>query len=372
LKNLLFSFLSCFKNGLFVATVFIPTLIATIYYSTIASDIFISEARFVVRSPQRQQNTNVLGSILSGSGFSRALDDSFSIHEFILSRDALSELNEKLELKKKFSDSKIDFLNRFPGPISDDSFEAFFKYYLKQITVTHDGISNITALKVHAFSADQAYDINQQLLILSERLVNQINDRARLDSVKYAQAEVAEAERRAKEATLALVSYRNQRSVFDPDRQSALQLQQISKLQDELISAKMQFNQVRSLSPDNPQIGVLQKRVYNLQSEIDTETAKITGIGNNTLSNKSADFEKMNLERAFADRQLASAMATLENAKNESRRKALYLETVVQPSKPDAATEPKRIKSILTTLAFGMLCWAIFSLLISGVKEHTD
>ena len=36
-------------------------------------------------------------------------------------------------------------------------------------------------------------------------------------------------------AALALAQYRNKGAVFDPERQSALQLQQVSKLQDELM-----------------------------------------------------------------------------------------------------------------------------------------
>jgi len=41
------------KHRLFWLTVVLPTLIAGIYYGLIAADIYISEARFVVRSPER-------------------------------------------------------------------------------------------------------------------------------------------------------------------------------------------------------------------------------------------------------------------------------------------------------------------------------
>jgi capsular polysaccharide transport system permease protein len=160
--------------------------------------------------------------------------------------------------------------------------------------------------------------------------------------------------------------------VFDPERQSALQLQQVSKLQDELISAKMQLAQIRGLSPENPQIPVLQKRVGAIDQEIAAEMAKIAGGGNNSLTNKAADFERLSLERAFADRQLASTMTSLENARNEARRKALYLERIVQPSKPDMAVEPRRLRSIFTVLVMGLIAWGILSMLLAGVREHKD
>jgi capsular polysaccharide transport system permease protein len=323
LKSPLKSLTSLFKNRLFLATVFIPSLLAIIYYGFIASDIYISESRFVVRSPQRQQSSSMLGAIFSGAGFTRSQDDAFSLHDFILSRDALTELDTKLQVRKAFNDPKIDFLSRFPGLLGDDSFESLHKYYSQNISIVHDNASNISTLRVSAFNAEQSHAINELLLIMGERLINQTNDRGRQDLVKYAQAEVASAESKTKEASLALAGYRNQRSVFDPDRQSAIQLQQVSKLQDELIATKMQLAQVRTLTPDNPQVPVLQKRAEALQREMDNEMAKVAGGGNNSLTNKAAEFERLTLERAFADRQLASAMGSLEGARNEARRQAL-------------------------------------------------
>ena len=61
-------------NWIFFLTVVVPTTIAIIYYGVIASDVFISESRFVVRSPQRQAQTG-LSALLQGGGFARSQDD---------------------------------------------------------------------------------------------------------------------------------------------------------------------------------------------------------------------------------------------------------------------------------------------------------
>jgi capsular polysaccharide transport system permease protein len=372
LKKIFSPITKLLKNTVFVVTVLVPTSLAFIYYGLIASDVFISESRFVVRSPQRQQSSSVLGAIFSGAGFTRSQDDAFSVHDFIVSRDALSELDKKLQIRKAFADSNVDFLSRFPGLLGDDSFESLHKYYGKQVSVVHDSTSNISTLRVSAFNAEQSHAINELLLVMGERLINETNDRGRQDLVKYAQAEVAVAEGKTKAASLALAGFRSQRSVFDPDRQSAIQLQQVSKLQDELIATKMQLAQVRALTPDNPQVPVLQKRSEALQREMDTEMAKVAGGGSNSLTNKAAEFERLTLERAFADRQLASAMGSLESARNEARRQALYLERIVQPSTPDKAVEPRRLRAIFTVLMMGLIAWGILNILLAGVREHKD
>lgn len=353
-------------------TVFLPTSFAIGYYGYFASDVYISESRYVVRSPQRQQSGSVLGALFSGSGFARSQDDAFLVHDYVLSRDALKELDEKFQIRDAYSSKSIDMISRFPAVFDDASFEALYKYYGKKVSITHDSSSNISTLRVQAFSAKQAHANNEHLLQMGERLVNQINERGRQDLVTYAQTEVADAERKAKAVAFALASFRNQRSVFDPDRQSALQLQQIARLQDELVGAKIQFEQVRALSPENPQLPVLQMRVEALKREVTNEVAKVTGGGNSSLSNKAAEFERLTLERAFADRQLASTMASLETARNESRRKALYLERIVQPHLPDSPLEPRRVRYVFATLVVGLLAWGILSLLRAGIKEHQD
>jgi capsular polysaccharide transport system permease protein len=68
------------KNKILWLTVIIPTILAIIYYGLIASDVYISESRFVVRSPQRQTQTG-LNAFLAGTGFSRSQDDTYSVHD---------------------------------------------------------------------------------------------------------------------------------------------------------------------------------------------------------------------------------------------------------------------------------------------------
>jgi capsular polysaccharide transport system permease protein len=356
---------------IFWVTVVLPTIFGTIYYGLVASDVYISESRFVVRSPQRQQQSGFVGAILQGTGFSRSQDDTYSVHDFILSRDALTELEKQLAIKKSYSSRDVDFINRFPGLDWDDSFEAFFRYYRSRVSIDYDTVSSISVLRVRAFTAEESKKINDLLLMMGERLVNNLNDRSRQDLIKFAEQEVKIAEDKAKTTADALAAFRGKQSVFDPDRQSTLQLQGVAKLQEELLTTEAQLAQIKSLSPNNPQVSVLSRRVDALRTSIRAETEKIAG-GAGALNVKSANFERLQLERAFAEKQLSSAMASLETARSEAQRKQLYLERLVQPNLPDKAVEPRRIRSLLTVLAVGLVAWGIVSLLVASVREHVD
>lgn len=159
--------------------------------------------------------------------------------------------------------------------------------------------------------------------------------------------------------------------MFDPEKQSALQLQQVTSLQSQLFSAQTQLRQLQLISPQNPQISVLKNSISELEKQIKEATGGVAG-GKNSLSNKAASYTRLQLDSQFADKQLASALAAMETARAEAQRQQLYLERLVQPNKPDIAIEPKRLKSIFEVFALGMIAWGILSLLLAGVREHHD
>ena len=356
------------SQRLFWLTVVLPTLLAIGYYGFIAADVYISESRFVVRSPERQ-SASPLGVLLKGTGFTRSQDDSYTVQDYMLSRDAMRWLDEKQGLRAIFA--KGDVFARFPGLDGDASLENMYRYYPKVVGVQLDALSSIGSLTVRAFNPEDAQQINQHLLQKAEELVNQLNERGRQDMIRFASDEVTKAAARAQEAGLALADYRNKNAVIDPEKQSAIPLQQIAKLQEELISSKAMLAQLQLAVSDNPQIPVLKSRIQLLEREIASVSQKITG-GGLSLASKAADFQRLALEKEFADKLLASALTSLEQARDEAQRQQLYLERIAQPNLPDAPMEPRRLRAILAILALGLIVWGVLYILIAGIREHTD
>jgi capsular polysaccharide transport system permease protein len=359
------------RHIVFVLTVIAPTCIAILYYGFFASDVFISESRFLVRSPQHQTQGGLFGEILQGSGLTHSQDDTYSVHDYILSRDALRELDAELGVRASFTSKQVDPLNRFPGLMWDPSFEELYRYYGKHVGVEYDTASSISTLTVRAFTTYDAQRINDHLLQMSERLVNRLNERSRQDLIHYATDEVKLATDKATAAAVALFEYRSKHEIFAPDQQAVLQLEGVAKIQEELVSTEAQLAQLQKLSPNNPQIIGLESRAQTLRHAIGTEAAKVTSA-NGSFSARAPNFERLTIEAEFADKQLGVALADLETARNEALRQQLYLERLVQPSLPDKAMEPRRIRSMFTVLFVGLIAWGIVSLLIAAIREHAD
>lgn len=355
---------------IFYLTVVIPTLAAILYYGIFASDVYISESQFVVRSPEKPAATG-LGVLLKSAGFTNASDEVYAANAYIASRDALADLNRKGFIAQAYGKPEISIFDRFNSSGANGSFEALYKYYLKKVTVKQDSASSIITLTVRAYSREDAYAINKQLLERSEALVNSLNARGRTDLIQYALAEVKDAMGESRQAAIALAAFRNREGVVDPDKQAAVQLQMVSKLQDELISTRADLAQLQTFTPQNPQIPALQSRVLEIGAAIDRELGKVAG-NRRSLAATAVQYERLTLENQFADKQLAAAMASLQEAQNEARRKQAYVERVSQPNLPDEALEPRRLRGILATFALGLVAWGILKMLFAGVREHAE
>ena len=358
-------------NPLFLVIVVLPTLLAAVYFGRIASEVYISESSFVIRGPERQ-SANPLGMILKGAGFTRSQDDGYAVQDFILSRDALRALNERQGLRTAFASKDVDIFSRFAGlEWWDDSFESLHTYYHKHVDVQLDSVSSVVTLTTRAFTDEDSFRMNQHLLEMSEALVNQLNERGQQDLIRFAAHEVAEAETKAKAAALTLAQYRNEQGIIDPERQSVIPLQQIAKIQDELIATKIQLAQLQLLAKGNPQIPALKNRAQFLEAEIQAESMRVAG-GDRSLASKAGEFQRLALDKEFADKQLTIALVSLEQARNEAQRKQLYLERIAQPSKPDMAMEPRRIRGVVATCILGLIAYGVITILIAGIREHQD
>ncbi len=359
------------RHIVFVVTVLVPTLTAIVYYSLIASDIYISESRFIVRSPQKPVQSGLLGDLLQSTGITHSQDDTYAVRDFILSRDAVKELESKFDIRKVYAVGHGDIFARFPDFDRDRSFEAFLKYYRKHVGVDYDPVTSITVLTVRGFSAEDAYRINNLLLDMSERLINGLNERSRSDLIRFAENEVKIATDKARDASLAMLAFRSQQSVFEPDKQAAIQLEGVAKLEAELVSTEAELAQLKKLSPGNPQIVGMESRAETLRNAIGSEAAKVTS-GKGSLSAYASEFERLTLASTFADKQLGVALASLETARSEAARKQLYLERLVQPNLPDKAMEPRRLRAVLTVFLFGLVLWGTASLILAAIREHGE
>jgi capsular polysaccharide transport system permease protein len=359
-----------FKDSLFILTVVVPFLLSILYFGFLASDVYISESKFVVRSPEKPSPTGV-GVILQNVGFTGGSEEIYAAQSYAVSRDALRAINQNDAFEKAYTADHIFVLDRFDPLGLFGSFEDLYEYFRSKVRLLNDTTTSITTLTVRAYTPEEAQRVNQRLLEMSEATVNRLNVRGRQDVVRTAQDEVTQAKAQAQSAAVALAAFRNQYGVVDPEKQADVQMQMVSKLQDALIGAKTELAQLQRYTPLNPRIPVVESQIATVQAEIDKELGKVTGT-RGSLAQSAVRYERLLLENQLANKQLTGALTTLEQARNEAQRKQAYVERIVQPNLPDAPMEPRRLRGILATLALSLVAYGILRMLLAGVKEHAQ
>jgi capsular polysaccharide transport system permease protein len=355
-------------NIWFWAIVGLPTLIAGVYYFAIASDLYLSEAKFIVRSPKQVQ-TSSIGALIQSTGLARAVDDTAVVEDFIMSRDAVRNLEQHNDLRVVFGRPEGDFVTRFPGMLRRSDFEALFRRYDHFVSVETDHTSGVTALRVKAYRPEDAQVIARALLNYSEQLVNELNERARTDSLSTAEHEVDREQKEVSRIQSQLTAYRVEQKMLDPKSASTGVLELIGQMSSAQATARQQLGELFKNSPNSPQIPLVQTRIASLDKLIAEERAKISGDTNSVVATLT-EYERLALDRELAEKALASAFTSLEAARLEAQRQQLYIETIAQPNLADYPLYPKRVISFGMVLVSCLLAYGIAWLLVISAREH--
>ena len=355
---------------LFLLVVVLPVLVAIGYFGFLTSDVYISQSQFVVRAPDKPAATG-LGAILQTAGFSNAGDEASAAQSYAVSRDALRAINHDNAFEKAYTRPGISIVDRFDPFGFSRSFEKLYQYFQDKVSLDNDSSSAITTLTVRAYTPQDAYRFNQELLELTESTVNKLNERGRQDLVNYAAADVDEAKARSQAAAMALAAYRDRSGVVDPQIQATAQMQMISNLQTQLIAAKTELAQIQRYAPANPRIPVILTQIGTIEGQMKAQLSKVAG-GRGSLAGSAVQYQRLTLQNDFADKQLTAALASLEQARQEAHRKQVYIERIVDPNLPDWPVEPNRIRGIIATFILGLIAYGILRMLLAGVREHAQ
>jgi capsular polysaccharide transport system permease protein len=351
------------------AIVGLPTLVAGVYYFAIASDLYLSEAKFIVRSPKQVQ-TSPIGALLQSTGLARAADDTAAVQDYVMTRDAVRKLEKQNDLRSVLGRPEGDFVTRFPGILFwRKDFEALFWRYDHFVSVETDTTTGVTALMVKAYRPEDAHVIASALLAYSEQLVNELNERARRDALDIAQREVERAEQRIAQIQGELTAYRVKQKMLDPKSASTGVLELIGQMNSALANSRTQLGELLNNSPNSPQIPLVKTRIASLDKLIAEERAKLSGETDSVVATLT-EYERLNLQRELAEKALASAFTSLEAARIEAQRQQLYLETIAQPNLADYPLYPKRMVSFGMVLASCLLVYGIAWLLVASAREH--
>lgn len=358
----------------FLVLVVVPTFLILGYFWLLSAPRYESEARFILRVPGRVMlptQLTQMASLLQDAGVSRSNDDGYIIKEYLESRDALAYLEKHEHVKKALSAARDDPFWKYPSRFFSNTEEGFYKYYKRIISVTFDNTTGVGILKLQAFSPEDAQRLSEALLGAAEQVVNRLNDRSRQDASALAEAETVRARQRVATAQEALTKFRERERLVDPKQATLALFEAIGQLGLEVAKVSVQLNELGQSSPKSPQIAALRTKRAALESQITIERNRLAG-DSLSIAPRIAEYERLMLDREFADKALIAAMSSVEMARIEANRKQIYLERVAQPAKPDYPTYPWRILWSIAAIVCSFMAWKIWRVLAADAKRHAE
>ncbi|MCD9464093.1 capsule biosynthesis protein [Photobacterium phosphoreum] len=363
------------KQRSFLFIVIIPTLLATVYFSLIASDRYVSTAKFAIKSNESPQ-LDLLGGI-SGLPSQSASSDGYILQDFILSYSILAAIKIHINIEPLFNREEADILSR----LGDNSTqEKQTQYWRKMVTSSFDPTSGITSLTVRTFNPNDSKVLADAVINASEKLINTLSKRSRHDDLSFAEKEVKLAELRVTKARQAMNLFRQKHQDLDPTQTAVAKMTLIGQLEAQLATAKAELIAKTSFMRNGTSpIKALKRQIDALEIQIVAEKSSISNNNNtlnqlsnleNGLSSVFADYEPLLIERTFAEKAYTSVLASLEVARIESAKKHRYLATFVEPRVPDEALEPYRIKSIFIVFLSTLILWGIGLLGLGAIRDH--
>lgn len=355
------------SRWLFAFFVVIPTFLTAIYNFLIATPIYISESKLIVKSIGDSGIGGISALLKTFGGGDSTSSSASVIIAFTQSRDMMNLLDRQFQVKDYFS-KRGDLLTKFNPLGIDNSDESFQKYFTSKVVNSWvDTTSNIITIQTRAFDGDTAYQLNRELLNQAENFVNLLNKRASISAMSYYEEQIKKTKNKIENTSKRMSQFFKDTGIVSPEAQLMSQVQLLSELQRKLTERKLEQSKIQSLAPENPVLNPLREEIKRIETEINRGFDFLTS----KLGRHSVELELFKTELQTLQAELNAHIQAFIQSQNQAFMKHLFIEAIQNPTKPDKATEPKEFKNIFTVFVSGFLLWGIVSLLIAGVKEHT-
>lgn len=352
-----------------LALIALPMALATIYYTLIASDRYVSESIVAVGSASVANGASPL-SVGTGTSLA-AFADTLYLIDYIQSQAVLRELDAKLKLRDHYSAPQSDLLFRlWPGA----SQEWFQRYWKARVELEFNDLNGLLKIRTQGFDPAKAEAINLALLETCERFVNEFSRRIGREQMKFSEAELASASARLQAAKDKVVQFQSTHKVLDPQAQQTAANALTAELQATIARLEADLkNKQAFMQNDAPAVQAVRDQIAANRAQLESEKARTTSTqAGDKIGALSVEFQNLQLQAAFAEDAYRSANTGLEAARIEASKKLKSLIVVGAPAKAETAAYPTKLYNLFTILVLCIIVYTVVRLMVAAIREHQD
>jgi capsular polysaccharide transport system permease protein len=360
----------------FVALVVLPTLIYLFYAAFWQSPYYVAETRLTVRNSQtlaKLSTENVQSSTSQQKGKlanSESLtQNSYIVLNYIKSLSLIGGLGGEKYLEQRYGTHDIDYFSRIN---INERIEDGLKYWLNHLFASVDIMSGILTMKVTAYRPQDAVAISNDVVRLSEALINDITLRNRKDRLARDEREVAYAADKLAQARAALTQFRQQNLLIDPSSRAKEIGDVIGKLTLDKIKIENSLSTLTGvIDPYSPTLRVHRAKLSAIDKQIEHLRKSLTNPNDElAVTSQIAAYERLSHDEQFALMLYTTAQNAYQQARKALESQQLYLAVIVPPIPPQRSSGPRVLGGAVLVFASLGIVWSIIALLIASINDH--
>lgn len=351
-----------------ISFVVVPTISVFGYVSLWYSPMYISETQFAVRSGTEQPMAIDLTSQIFRTN-TQSVQDAQVVEAYIRSPDAFAAVDDKLKIIEYYSSHKWDIVSRLTSAPTLFDKQTFWNRVSNPVVNPDNGI---VTYQIKAYDPKMAQAIGAEVLRQSEGLINEMNERARKDTLELAQKEVDLARDRVSVAQKALEYFRDKHKELDLQATATGLQSLVMQLEGERAKIKAEIADAKTYMQENaPAMVSMKSKLAGVELQLAREKARLVGTREGLAINAwISEYETLMIESEFAKKQLTTAMTALETARASLLAKARYIVPIEKPTLPDESRYPLAWVFTLVTFLGLFLPYGLIRLIIASIREH--
>jgi len=357
----------------FLIIVLAPIGTAGWYLYERAADQYSSTLGFTVRSEDVSSAVDILGGLGSSLGGGSGAQDSDILYEFMRSQQLVKNIDEKLDLRTIYTKHRDpDWLLSFDP---DGTIEDLARYWQRMVRIAYSAGSGLMEIRVLAFTPEDAKAIAEEIFVENSIIINELSAIARADATRYATEDLEQSVERLKQTRETLTKFRLENQIVDPNADIQAQMGLLTTLQAQQAEALIDFDLLADIAREgDPRLEQAQRRIDVIETRINAEREKFgvggAGPGGVEFATIIADFERLTVDREFAEAAYAASLSARDAAVAEANRQSRYLATYIKPTLAEKSEYPQRVILLAIVGLFSFLIWAIFSLVYYSLRDR--
>lgn len=363
----------------FLVCVVVPTLLALIYLSLVASPQFVTEFRFSVITVDGGGSSGDApgqSARIAPLSIGPVVQSDHMVVDYLDSRQLIDDLRKRFNLAAMFHSRISDPLLGFWW--DNGTPERLLRYWRNFVLDTgFDTTTGLGHVAVRAYTPQDSLKLSQALVELCENLVNDVSMRPRLDAVRFAEASANRAQKALDDVTSKVAAFRNGQQTPSPGLSADAQINLASQLQVNLAGLKAQQAALDGrLGTNAPSMVSLRRQIAAAEAELANVQTNLghtdsAAGGNQPFAQVVIDSKTLDDQAAFALQFRNTAVLRLEQARYDAEVQHDYMQVHVRPSLAQAPAYPRVFTSTFLVFAACFVMWSVGILTFYAMRDYS-